>query len=76
VEGKWKSFVLKMIDIDTDIPRVLDHMRRNFYRDEPLSKLAGFDDDLADDFDVSVEKVIREGISFIAVHEETNKVCK
>jgi len=74
VEGEWKNFVFKMAEpIHAKI--ILEHMRKNFYRDEPLCKGVGYDDDMADDFDELIVQVLPDKLSFIALEKGSDKVA-
>lgn len=73
VEGTWKNFQFRMAQ-PSDYPQILVHMRNNFYRDEPLCRHSGYEDSMADDFDVFVLGALSDNLSFIAVDATNNEV--
>lgn len=73
VEGDWKSFRFQMVK-PSDFPAVLLHLRNNFYRDEPLCYHAGYNEEMADDFDIYVTQALEDNLSIMAVDKATNKV--
>jgi len=75
IGGEWKGFTFKMIERD-DYPRVLEHMRNNFYLDEPSCrsmKVVEMEIE-TQDLDTIVLAYLEEGISFMAIDNATNKV--
>lgn len=72
VEGDWKDFTFKMIKPE-HYPQVLDHLRRNFYVDEPLNKYLGQGEAKTRDMDKIGTIYMEQGISFMAIHKPTGK---
>jgi hypothetical protein len=50
-------------------------MRENFYRDEPLCKHSGYEEAMADDFDIFVTAALEDNLSFIAVDKTNNEIA-
>ena len=75
VEGTWKNFIFKFIE-PADIPKIYDHLRNSFYRDEPVSQLLGYSEDFAKDFEKLYDAIFCFGdrLSFIAVDNTNGKV--
>ncbi|CAL8092428.1 unnamed protein product [Orchesella dallaii] len=74
VEGEWKSFVFRMAQ-PSDCANILAHLRQNFYRDEPLCKHVGYEDAMADEFDIFAPAALKDNLSFIAVDKATDKIA-
>jgi hypothetical protein len=78
LEGDWKGFEFRLISKE-DRPLVMEHIRRVFCRDEPLictTGSTGSSAELANDictfFSYKLEQ--DDGLSFAAIHKETQKV--
>jgi len=76
VEGEWKNFVFKMATPET-YPLILANLRKVFYRDEPLCKLAGYSEEFADEIDKFVLYSLNkhDGLTFYAEEKGTGKVA-
>jgi hypothetical protein len=73
VEGDWNSFEIRLVR-EEDTPKLLAHLRTNFYRDEPLSNYLGYDDLLAADYDTCVIGALKDNMSLIAIDKSTGEV--
>jgi len=73
VEGSWGEFEFRKIQ-PKDWERVMDHIKRNFMRDEPTCKLLGYSDDFGEDFAALAHKMLGDDLSFLVEHRETGDV--
>ncbi|CAG7727827.1 unnamed protein product [Allacma fusca] len=74
VEGDWKNFTFRMIS-EADIPEVCEHLRENFYPDEPVSGKIGHSDLKFDEFDMAACKQLSSNMCFAAFDKETGKIA-
>ena len=75
VEGQWKNFTFKYIESE-DIPKLYEHMRSAYFRDERTCELSGYSDEYAEDIEKLYDAVLAWGerLSFIAVDSSNGKV--
>jgi len=76
VEGTWKGFTFKFIETE-DIPKVYEHMRAAYFRDERTCQLSGYSEEFALDMEKLYDAVFcfGERLSFIAVDSTNGKVA-
>lgn len=73
VEGEWKEYTFHMAK-EEDYPKILEHLRNNFYRDEPINRYLGQGELKTKDMDAVSVLFMEEGISFYALHKASGKV--
>lgn len=73
VEGSWGNFTFHRVRPE-DSDKVVDHVKKYFLRDEPISKLVGYTDEYGQEFGDIVRKVILEGLSFWVEDDNTSEV--
>jgi len=76
VEGDFKQFVFKMAT-PSDYPKILTHLRKAFYPQEPLCKLAELGEQDFDGMDKFVEEHLNLGddLSFYVEEKASGKVA-
>ncbi|CAG7829192.1 unnamed protein product [Allacma fusca] len=74
VEGDWGEFAFKMID-QSMAPAVMQHLRKNFYLDEPLLKLIGLSELAASELDAVATRILEDNLSFAAIEKNTGKIA-
>lgn len=73
IEGNWKDFRFRLIE-EKDHPAIFEHIAQSFVRDEPTSKLLGWNKGFADDVCRVVEYFLKDNMSFLVEHVPTGKV--
>jgi len=71
VEGDWKNFTFKMAKPE-DYPGILDHLRQNFYKDEPQNKMLGQSEQKTKDMDTMAMFYLEQNLSFFVVDRDNN----
>ncbi len=74
-EVEWKNFIFKAAAPD-NYQDILDSMRENFYKDEPLNIFTGYSEGKRKDLDRMITELFKDGLSCIIIEKETGKVWK
>lgn len=72
-EGDWKEFCFHRI-LPKDYSKVLEHLATNLTQDEPVEKLLGWSQEMADDLSKVFEFCLKDGMRFWAEHISTGEV--
>jgi len=77
IEGDWGDFLIRIIG-HSDIPAILEHLKENFHKDEPVISLCPpADDNYTDFMNGRVADLLGKylHLSFIAIHKSTNEIA-
>jgi GNAT superfamily N-acetyltransferase len=74
IEGDWNGLRIKIATLE-DQEAIQNHLKENFYRDEPVSNLLGYSEDFAEDWRQLWKSFLPQNLSLIVRDIETDKVA-